>query len=50
MAQSVAARPDGGYTGPRRYALSHFGIRPERLVPQFSNYVDYFHIARQAAE
>jgi hypothetical protein len=50
MAQSIAARPDGGYTGSRRYALSHFGIRPDGLTPQFAPYMDYFHIGRQPAE
>jgi len=50
MASAITARPDGGYSGSRRYALSHFGIRPERLIPQFAPYVDYFHISRQPAE
>jgi hypothetical protein len=46
ITKAVAARPDGGYSGSRRYALSHFGIRPERLIPQFAPYVDYFHVGR----
>ena len=34
--------PRGGYTGTRNYSLSHFNIKPERLAPQFANYIDYF--------
>jgi hypothetical protein len=41
---TLAANPRGGYTGSRRYTLGHFNIRPERLTPQFADYVDYFHV------
>ncbi len=34
--------PRGGYTGTRNYSLNHFNIKPERLTPQFSDYIDYF--------
>ncbi len=44
VARSIAANPHGGYTGPRRYALGHFNIKPERLTPHYADYVDYFHV------
>lgn len=50
MAAEIAAKPDGGYSGARRYALSRFDILPEILTPQFAPYMDYFHINSQAAE
>jgi hypothetical protein len=34
--------PRGGYTGTRNYPLGRFNIKPERLTPQFADYIDYF--------
>ncbi|MDE8349984.1 MAG: sulfotransferase [Acidocella sp.] len=44
IAAAMAANPRGGYSGSRRYMLGRFNIRPERLTPQFADYVDYFHV------
>lgn len=40
----LQARPPGGYGGERRYVLDRFGINPQRLAPQFSDYLRYFEI------
>jgi hypothetical protein len=44
ISAQLNARPPGGYGGERRYVLDRFGINPQRLAPQFSNYLRYFEI------
>jgi hypothetical protein len=39
------ARPAGRYGGERRYVLDRFGINPQRLAPEFSDYLTYFRIS-----
>jgi hypothetical protein len=50
MSQALRAKPRGGYSGQRRYALGRFGIDPDWLGAQFTQYRDYFGVAAQAAE
>jgi hypothetical protein len=45
---ALAARPRGGYSGQRQYALKKFGISPEALAPRFTNYLNYFRIVPHA--
>jgi hypothetical protein len=49
MTASLAAKPRGGYSGQRTYALTKFGITPEALAPRFARYLDYFGIAPRPA-
>jgi hypothetical protein len=45
----LGAKPRGGYSGHRRYALGKFGVNPASLAPRFADYLDYFGIVPQSA-
>jgi len=45
MEKLLNSRKPGGYGGERRYVLDRFGINPQILKPQFSAYMNYFHVS-----
>jgi hypothetical protein len=45
ISAQLNGRKSGGYGGERRYVLDRFGINPKILIPQFSNYMNYFSVS-----